>query len=579
MPAYPLFLSGLTVAAMVLVAPICGGAPANPSIDHVFAGRDKPDAPGCAVAVTRANSIVYSSGYGSANLELGRPITVHSVFDIGSVSKQFTAMSVLLLAQDGRLSLDDDIHKFIPELPDYGAALTLRTLLHHLSGLRSYTDLFDLAGVPEVDLSTDDDALALIARQKTLNFAPGHEYLYSDTNYFLLALVVRRVSGETLREFAQRRIFRPLGMNQTHFHNDHRMLVPQRATGYSPRAGGGFEIDMSNFEELGDGSVMTTVLDLARWDRNFDVPRVGGKEAVALLQDLGIRSDGSRSPYAMGLILDEYRGIPRVQHTGEWVGYRSSYLRFPTQHLSVILLCNVVGDLDALALSERVADVYLRVNGSAVAPDHTMRPANAGTVAEIGAYAGAYWNSERFAYLRFDAAAGVLSLDNDASAQPLIARGKGLFQAANSTTWYAFHAAPDGMFVDAKDDDSDVVRLERLPADRLPIATPAEFAGTYYNDELGVSWTLATEQGHLTRTQWLFPKQDLSPIFADTFIGDLSESTYVLQFSRNSSGVVDGFSVGTSMVRPVRFRRCVPASAYGGGPIALGCKGSVDGSP
>ncbi|MGO9991842.1 MAG: serine hydrolase domain-containing protein [Steroidobacteraceae bacterium] len=575
MVAKVVLLDCYAIVLMTLIGPACMAAVANPRVDQVFAQWDKRTSPGCALAVTHADSVVYSRGYGSANLELDSPISPHTVFDIGSVSKQFTAMSVLLLAQDGKLSLDDDIHKFIPELPSYEKVMTLRALLHHLSGLRSYTDLLDLAGVPEIDQTTDDDALALIARQTTLNFPPGRRYLYSDTNYFLLALVVRRVSGETLRSFAHQRIFVPLGMNDTHFHDDHRLIVPRRATGYAPRAGGGFEIDMSNFEELGDGSVMTTVLDLARWDRNFYAPVVGGKEAIALLQELGIRSDGSKSPYAMGLILDDYRGIPRVQHTGEWVGYRSSFLRFPAQRLSIIVLCNMVGDLDALALSERVADVYLHVGDRAVAQDRPPAPVVSVTAAEIGSYAGPYWNSETFSYLRFVAGPGILSLATDDSVQPLIALGNGVFRTVNSTTRYTFHAAATGMTVDAKDDDSDAVLLERVPADRLRASNLSDFAGTYYNDELGVSWTIELRNGHLTRTQWMFPGQVLTPVFADTFTGDLSEGSYALQFLRNATGQVEGFSVGTTMVRPLRFSRCVPASMHDGGPVSLGCKSAV----
>jgi hypothetical protein len=161
----------------------------------------------------------------------------------------------------------------------------------------------------------------------------------------------------------------------------------------------------------------------------------------------------------------------------------------------------------------------------------------------------------------------------------LIPRGNGAFQAANSTTRYTFHAAPGGMTVYAKDDDSDVVRLERISADRLPVADLGDFTGTYYNDELGVSWRLDAEDGRLIRTQWGFPGQALSPVFADTFTGDLSEGSYALQFARDAAGRVDGFSVGTTMVRPLRFRRCMPAKPDDGGPVAMGCKTSVDGVP
>jgi CubicO group peptidase (beta-lactamase class C family) len=541
-------------------------------IDRVFAQWDRPSSPGCALAVVHQGGIVYSKGYGAANLELGVPITPRTVFDIGSVSKQFTAMSIVLLAEDGKLSLDDDIRKFIPELPAYGAPITVRDMLHHLSGLRSYTDLFDLAGVPEIDQTTDDDALALIARQKTLNFPPGRQYLYSDTNYFLLALVVRRLSGETLREFARARIFVPLGMSSTHFHNDHRMIVPRRATGYAPRPAGGFEIDMSNFEELGDGSVMTTVEDLARWDRNFYAPVVGGKGAIEQLQGLGVRSDGSKSPYALGLILDEYRGIPRVQHTGEWVGYRSSFLRFPRQRLSVIVLCNVIGDLDPLALSERVADVYLGF-GERSAEDQSRSAAP--TVAEIADYAGTYWNTETLAYLRFVAHAGALVLDNGDSPQSLVYIGPGEFQAGNSSTRYSFHRAANRVTVDAKSDDSDPVVLERTPEWAAHEANLSQYAGEYYSDELGVSWTLEIRDARLMRRQWMFPAQELKPILPDTFTGDLSEGTYALKFTRNEAGRVDGFAVGTSMVRPLRFSRCETAAPQGGGAVALGCKADI----
>jgi CubicO group peptidase (beta-lactamase class C family) len=540
---------------------------AEPRIDKIFAQWDTPGSPGCALAVIRDAAVVYARGYGLSNLELNVPITPKSVFDIGSVSKQFTAMSIVLLAQDGKLSLDDDIHKFIPQLRSYATPVTLRSMLHHLSGLRSYTDLFDLAGIPEIDNTTDEDALALIARQKTLNFTPGRQYLYSDTNYFLLALIVRRVAGESLGQFAQRRIFGPLGMSSTHYHDDYRMIVPRRATGYAPRTGGGFAIDMSNFEELGDGSVMTTVEDLARWDRNFNSGQVGGAAAIERLQELGVRSDGSRTPYAMGLILDRYRGVARVQHTGEWVGYRASFLRFPQRRLSVIVLCNVVGDMDPLALSERVSDVYLHLG--------EQSPPLAPTPSEIASYSGTYWDAETFAYLRFVPMAGALALDSGDAPQTLRYLGHGEFRGENSSTRYTFHGTAAGVSVTLTDDDSDPQVLGRAPHAASPDVNLSEYAGTYYSDDLGVSWTLGVRDGHLTRTQWMFAAQQLKQILPDTFSGDLSEGGYALRFSRNGAGEVDGFAVGTTMVRPLRFSRCTPAAADDRGPLALGCKAEI----
>ena len=172
-------------------------------VDRVFAEWNTTSSPGCALAVVKDDHVVYEHGYGMANLELGIAITPQSVFDIGSVSKQITAMAILLLAQEHKLSLDDDIRKYLPEMPDYGSTITIRHMLHHTSGLRNYDDLFDLQGIPEADLTTDRDAMELILRQKGVNFRAGEEFLYSDTNYFLMSQIVKRVTGQTLRQFAQ----------------------------------------------------------------------------------------------------------------------------------------------------------------------------------------------------------------------------------------------------------------------------------------------------------------------------------------------------------------------------------------
>jgi CubicO group peptidase (beta-lactamase class C family) len=242
---------------------------ARARLDGVFAAYDRTDSPGCALGVYRDGQVAYTRGYGMANLELGAGITPQSVFDIGSTSKQFTATSILLLARQGKLSLDDDIRKYIPELPNYGKAITIRHILTHTSGLRDYLTLWNLAGVDDADLTTDDDALALIVRQRELNFAPGEQWLYSNSGFFLASIIVKRVSGQSLAQFAAEHIFKPLGMAHTRYNDDHMAIIPNRATGYAPRRGGGFATDMSNFEQTGDGGVQTSVEDLLRWDENF----------------------------------------------------------------------------------------------------------------------------------------------------------------------------------------------------------------------------------------------------------------------------------------------------------------------
>jgi CubicO group peptidase (beta-lactamase class C family) len=377
-------------------------------VDQIFATWNRTDSPGCALGVYRDGRIEYARGYGAANLELGVPLSPQSVLDIGSTSKQFTAMSVMLLAKAGKLSLDDDIRRFIPELPDYGKKITVRHILNHTSGIRDYLTLWTLGGVVPADLTTNGDALALITRQRELNFAPGEQFLYSNSGFFLASVIVERVSKQSLAAFARDNIFVPLGMTHTRFNDDHTAIIPGRATGYSPRRGasggglGAFATTMSNFEQVGDGAVQTSIDDLQRWDENFYTGAVGGREVLDAMHTTGILNDGKRQTYALGLMVDDYRGLKSVSHGGSWAGYRAELLRFPEQHLSVACLCNLATTNPSM-LARRVAEVYL----GGLMKEATVAQAGAGgprptppvrdwtpTAAELTALAGTYYSVE-----------------------------------------------------------------------------------------------------------------------------------------------------------------------------------------
>jgi CubicO group peptidase (beta-lactamase class C family) len=334
-----------------------GGAPET-RIDELFARFTAPGSPGCAVAVVRDGRVVFARGYGLADLDRRVPITPRTVFDIASTSKQFTAASVLLLAERGRLSLDDDVHRFLPELPPYPWPVTLGELLHNTSGLPDYIDLLERAGKRPADLTTDDDALAVLIAHPALLFQPGSAFRYSDSGFFLLSLVVKRVTGQSLRQFAAANLFVPMGMTDTQFLDDVSRAVPHRAVGYSPSPGGGFRPDQANWQQTGDGAVNTTVLDLARWDGNFTSGRVGGRRLIDDLLAPAMLDDGSRLAYGGGLVLDSYRRLERVRHAGSWTGYRAELMRLPERRLSVITLCNL-STADPTALCEQVADLYL----------------------------------------------------------------------------------------------------------------------------------------------------------------------------------------------------------------------------
>jgi CubicO group peptidase (beta-lactamase class C family) len=371
------------------------------AVDEVFEDLTASGSPGCALGVYRNGQMIYAKGYGLANVEEGVPITPKSVFDIGSTSKQFTAASILLLEKQGKLSVNDDVRKYLPELPDYGNKITILNLLNHTSGLRDYLTLMELAGIPTDSVTTDEDALALIARQRALNFAPGSEWLYSNTGFFLLSTIVKRVSGKTLREFAGENIFTPLGMTQTQFRDSHTSLIANRALAYDANEKrGGYTLNVSYFEQTGDGAVHTSVEDLLKWDENFYTGQIGGKIFLAELQEHGKLNNGKVLDYAKGLNVAEYRGLHTVRHGGSWGGYRAELLRFPDQHFSVACLCNV-GNANPARRANEVADVYLaslmkakdlKKELDAVRKKEVSGPPL--TAEQLQAYVGDYWSEE-----------------------------------------------------------------------------------------------------------------------------------------------------------------------------------------
>lgn len=386
------------------------------AVDEVFADVAKPGTPGCALGVYRDGKIIYEKGYGFANLEENVPIAPSSVFDIGSTSKQFTAASILLLEKQGKLSVNDDVRKFIPELPDYGKKITILNLLNHTSGLRDYLVLLELAGYNTDSVTTDDDALALIARQKALNFDPGSEWLYSNTGFFLLSIIVKRASGKTLRDFAAENIFTPLGMTHTQFRDKHTELVANRAMAYDPKEkSAGYTLDVSYFEQTGDGAVHTSVEDLQEWDENFYNGQIGGKSFLAELQEQGKLNNGKVLDYAKGLFLQDYRGLHTVRHGGAWGGYRAELLRFPDQHFSVACLCNF-SNSDPESRAEKVADAYLsrlmkpKETKKEESAEEKQKPEVVITAEQLQAYLGDYHSEELRIFYRLEIWEGKLRL-------------------------------------------------------------------------------------------------------------------------------------------------------------------------
>jgi CubicO group peptidase (beta-lactamase class C family) len=344
------------------------------------------------------DTVVLARGYGMANLEHGIPLQPGTVFDIASVSKQFGAMAIALLEADGKLRMSDDVRTYIPELGPFESPITINHLVHHTSGLRDWPGTLRIAGWNFEDVMSFEQIQRMAFRQRSLNFAPGSAYAYSNTGYNMLALVVQRVSGMSFRQFTESRIFAPLGMTSTHFHDDHDEVVPGLAASYRPGANGAHYYVPNNLTALGSSSLFTNVEDLSKWIRNFSNPVVGSPPLITRLHERGVLTNGDTIAYAFGQNVERYRGVTRVSHTGSWAGYRTVLQRYPDQRFAVVILANTSG-INPTALANTIADVYL---GATLTPITTgMAPAatpaaGAATApwtpraAELREYAGRY---------------------------------------------------------------------------------------------------------------------------------------------------------------------------------------------
>ncbi|MGH9642072.1 MAG: serine hydrolase domain-containing protein, partial [Terriglobales bacterium] len=397
---------GFLVLLLSVIIAIAAVATDNEAakIDQIFTAFNKPGSPGCSVGAIRDGNFVYKKSFGYASLELGVPLTPESVFYMGSVSKQFTAASIVLAAERGYLSLDDDVRKYLPELPDFGHRVTLRQMLHQTSGFRDFLDLVFMSGRNAADLDSPAAILKLLARQKGLNNVPGDEWVYSNSNYFLLGEVIRRATGQSLAQFAAASIFQPLGMTHTLFYDDNTLVVPNRVAAYDRDKKGDFLVDWSTtYDIVGGGGLMSNVNDLLLWDRNFYADKLGSGALPLDLQSQGALNNGNPIDYAMGLSLGEYRGLPIVEHNGALFGYHTAFLRFPQQRFSVVALCNLASSAPE-TLVRKVADVYLAADFK---PEESVR-LSAASLPDPATFAGTYLDPKTKTIYKFTADHGSL---------------------------------------------------------------------------------------------------------------------------------------------------------------------------
>lgn len=517
----------------------------------LFSHLDEGDQPGLALAVIRDGGLVLTEGFGLASLEHRVPITSSTVFDVASVSKQFTGLAVAMLVGQGKVRLDDDIRDYIPELPDFGSPITVRHLLHHTSGLRDWPGALSIAGWRYDDVISFDQILRMAYTQEALNFEPGSEYTYSNTGYNLLAELVARVTGTSFREWTDTNLFRPLGMARTHFHDDHTEVIPGRALGYARTRDGGYRRMSNNLTALGSSSLYSTVEDLAKWVLNFEEPVVGGPAAMALTRTRGVLNDGSEIPYAFGISHGEYRGLPTVGHSGSWAQFSTYVVHLPERRFGVIVLSNS-GSNNASRAAFEVVDIYLeddlapRESSVAVADGAMAVPP-----AVLDQYAGVYrlgpgWYLE----IRRDGPElrARATREDEQSMRP---RSETEFWVDAYDAAITFERGNAGRVTHISYRGRTAPKLDDGAAG--PPTSLAGLAGEYVSEELNTSYRVEVEGGELAMRHRRHGTIRLTHAWGDDFAGSTGFMRSV-EFQRDAAGEVVGLLVNAGeRNRDIRF--------------------------
>lgn len=527
--------------------------------DSVFQRFDRTDAPGCALGVYQDGKVLYARGYGMASLQNGIALSPRSVLDVGSISKQFTAMAILLLQQEGKLSLDDPIRKYIPEMPAYADKVTLRRALSQTSGLR---DLYVMWGQTGRAFAGDTiDALRVITRSAEPNYEPGARYLYTNSGWILAAQIVYRLTGKTLAQFAEERIFRPLGMYDTRYLADASMVIPNLADSYAPRPGGGFRLARSAYDGaiMGAGAVQTTVEDFGRWLNNYDAATIGGRQILETMTTATTLNDGSpatsgaNTAYAVGLSVGTLRGLRVISHGGSWAGFRGHFLRFPEQRYAVATFCNFsTSGPDSLA--RKVAGIYL---GDQMQPDSAAMwtaslaaaPRRELPVESLRSLVGVWRNDERGEVRRTRLLGDSLVATGGERVHLVPIAGERFRAGSGIEISFAGAAArPQQMIVRTT---GETVTFTRADTAALTPAALAEYAGDYRNEEVEATHTWKVEKGDLV----LYSNHRRLGVLEPTYKDGFTRGGSVIDVQRDAKGRITGFVVESGRVRHLRFTR------------------------
>ena len=531
---------------------------ASEKVDQIFSKLNKPDSPGAAVVVLKNGVIVHKRGYGMANIEKGTPNTPSTIMEVGSVAKQFTAFAIALLVDQKKLSLDEDIRTYIPEVPNFGDKITVRHLIHHTSGLRNWEVLFKLTGYN----GTMDSkrAIQMVKQQKELNFKPGEEYSYCNTGYLLLAEVVERVSNQTFREWTRINIFDPLEMKNTSFQDDPSKIDLKGTHGYFMDENGDFKQNGYGWAVPGPTSLFTTAEDLTQWMRNFDEPQLGALASIELMLQKGVLNNGSELNYAFGLEIANYKGIQKISHEGGWAGFRSVIVLYPGQNFGVVVLSNMgLGIFNPMPYANQIADIYLTHQFSEIEspPVKSVKVNPNRYDSYIGKYILPLPYSKPILVTIMKEKNRLLGQIEGQSKGELIPQSETIFRVKDEDIQLIFSSDENGRFnhfVPLIDGGKKLLPARKL--NKLNVDKMEEFTGDFRSPELSTTWQISILDNQLLAKHKLQKSVRLLSTGADRFTGDQWWFQEIV-FERDNKGRITGFRLTAEdgLVRKLAFTK------------------------
>jgi CubicO group peptidase (beta-lactamase class C family) len=528
-------------------------------IDRLFSQWDKPNTPGCVIGIVSKSSLIYTRGYGMADMEHGIPIKPATVFYMASVSKQFTGYSIVLLARSGKIKLDEDIHVYLPWVPDFGQRITMRNLLNHTSGIRDDIALAAIAGIGQDGMLTQELALNIIKRQRTLNFSPGEQYGYSNSNFILLAEIVKSVSGKSFRAFCDSAIFRPLGMLHTRFQDDYTELIPNRAFSYSPRGKSDFVNRFQNVYTVGDGGLFANITDMAQWVANYFNPKAGDRKDIDQLTEKGKLNNGKIINYALGVSVGEYNGWKEFRHSGDLAGYHTYLSIFPDLKMGFLVFSNL-SDFDASARLHEIADLFIRDTlqpnriTAISKTDSSMAVLNDLTLANKAEGSYTSTNGLQISFRLNDR-----KLYADAFRQSFLLLKK-------TADTFSVFVAPDVKFCFSKDFDRDKKVVVLFPNQEpqvftkdAPYAAASDsvlqlYTGTYFSPELDCRFHIILKNHRLVLASNKYEDAPLSLTGKDDLV-DESGLLSSFKIFRDANSNIKGFEVNSAQIMHLRFNK------------------------